>query len=75
MIDAAIQHSALIRTPAEDGTQVQPREHGYRDTPVGLRAMLGCGGALTLAKFYVERGEMYRGEWHAPRLEMNSPGY
>jgi uncharacterized protein YndB with AHSA1/START domain len=48
---------------AEGGTIVRLREHGYHDTPRGLRAMLDCaagwGEALTLAKFYVEHGLLY----------------
>jgi uncharacterized protein YndB with AHSA1/START domain len=38
--------------PVEGGTIVHLREHGYQDTPSGLRAMLNCsagwGEALTL---------------------------
>jgi uncharacterized protein YndB with AHSA1/START domain len=44
--------------PAEGGTVIRLREHGYHDTPAGLRAMLLCaagwGEALTLWKFWVE---------------------
>lgn len=46
-----------------DGTIIQLREHGYRDTPSGHRAMIECacgwGEALTLWKFYVEHGLRY----------------
>jgi uncharacterized protein YndB with AHSA1/START domain len=49
--------------PAEDGTVIRLREHGYHDTPGGLRAMLNCaagwGEALTLWKYYVEHGVSY----------------
>lgn len=49
--------------PAEGGTVIRLREHGYQDTPSGLRAMLECsagwGEALTLWKFYVEHGIRY----------------
>jgi len=45
------------------GTLVRLREHGYHDTDSGLRAMLECavgwGEALTLLKFYVEKGLVY----------------
>jgi uncharacterized protein YndB with AHSA1/START domain len=48
---------------AEGGTIVRLREHGYQDTPSGLRAMLDCaagwGEALVLCKFYVEHGIRY----------------
>jgi uncharacterized protein YndB with AHSA1/START domain len=47
----------------EGGTIVHLREHGYHDTPSGLRAMLNCsagwGEALTLWKFYTEHGIRY----------------
>ena len=47
----------------DGGTVVRLREHGYRDTPSGRRAMLECaagwGEALTLAKFQVEHGLRY----------------
>lgn len=49
--------------PAEGGTIIRLREHGYHDTASGLRAMLDCsvgwGEALTLWKFYVEHGLRY----------------
>lgn len=49
--------------PVEGGTVIRLREHGYHDTPGGLRAMLECaagwGEALTLWKFYVEHGVGY----------------
>lgn len=47
----------------EAGTIVRLREHGYQDTPSGLRAMLNCsagwGEALTLWKYYTEHGIRY----------------
>lgn len=49
--------------PVPAGTVVRLREHGYPDTPAGLRACLDCaagwGEALTLLKFYVEHGIRY----------------
>lgn len=46
-----------------DGTVVRLREHGYQDTPTGRKKLLECasgwGEALTLMKFYVERGMRY----------------
>lgn len=49
--------------PVEEGTIIRLREHGYPDTPQGLRAMLNCaagwGEALTLWKYYVEHGVRY----------------
>jgi uncharacterized protein YndB with AHSA1/START domain len=45
------------------GTVVSVREHGYRDTPSGRAKFVSCatgwGEALTLLKFYVERGVTY----------------
>ncbi len=50
-------------TQTDAGTVVRLREHGYRDTPSGRQAVLGCaagwGEALTLLKFYVEHGLRY----------------
>lgn len=47
----------------EAGTVIRLREHGYHDTPSGLRAMLNCacgwGEALALWKIYVEHGIRY----------------
>jgi uncharacterized protein YndB with AHSA1/START domain len=49
---------------SEGGTIIRLREHGYRDTPEGLRQMLDCAGgwgeALTLWKFWLEHGIRYR---------------
>jgi uncharacterized protein YndB with AHSA1/START domain len=49
--------------PVADGVVVRLKEHGYHDTPAGLRHMLGCasgwGEALTLVKFYTEHGLKY----------------
>jgi uncharacterized protein YndB with AHSA1/START domain len=46
--------------PTEGGTVIRLREHGYRDTSAGLRAMLECaagwGEALTLWKLWAEQG-------------------
>lgn len=47
----------------DGGTIIELSEHGYRDTPGGLRAMLNCaagwGEALTLWKFFIEHGVRY----------------
>ena len=47
--------------PFEDGTLVKLVEHGFNDTPNGLKDMLtraaGWGEALTLMKFHVERSD------------------
>lgn len=49
--------------PAEGGSVVRLREHGYQDTPSGLRAMLDCatgwGEALALLKVHAEHGVRY----------------
>jgi uncharacterized protein YndB with AHSA1/START domain len=49
--------------PVEGGTIVHLREHGYQDTPSGLRAMLNCsagwGEALTLWKYFIEHEIRY----------------
>jgi uncharacterized protein YndB with AHSA1/START domain len=49
----------IIFKPFEDGTLVKVVEHGFEDTPSGLKNMLeraaGWGEALTLMKFHVER--------------------
>jgi uncharacterized protein YndB with AHSA1/START domain len=49
--------------PADDGTIVRLREHGYSDSASALVAMLNCatgwGEALTLLKFYLELGAHY----------------
>lgn len=49
--------------PAEGGTIVSLREHGYADTPAAQVAMIDCasgwGEALTLLKFYLEYGVRY----------------
>ncbi|MFX0183553.1 MAG: SRPBCC domain-containing protein [Candidatus Hodarchaeota archaeon] len=48
---------------SEKGTILRLREHGYHDTPSGLKTMLNCasgwGEALALCKFYVEHGLRY----------------
>jgi len=45
------------------GTVLRLREHGFRDTPSGRRALMTCatgwGEALTLLKFWVEHGLRY----------------
>ncbi len=47
----------------EGGTIIRLKESGYQDTPGGRRKMLECAAgwreALTLWKFYVERGIRY----------------
>lgn len=49
--------------PCPEGTIVRVRETEYPDTPQGRRELIECaagwGEALTLLKFYVERGEVY----------------
>jgi uncharacterized protein YndB with AHSA1/START domain len=46
-----------------DGTVIRLREHGYPDTPEGWEGFAECatgwGEALTLLKFWVERGARY----------------
>ena len=44
--------------PAGSDTIIRLREHGYHNTPSGLRAMLNWK-ALTLWKFYVEHDLRY----------------
>ena len=57
-----VQHPVEITfEPFEDGTLVKLVEHGFDDTPSGLKDMLtraaGWGEALTLMKFHVERSD------------------
>ncbi|OGO31065.1 MAG: hypothetical protein A2136_07240 [Chloroflexi bacterium RBG_16_54_11] len=50
-------------TPAEGGTIISLREHGFADTPSARTALMNCatgwGEALTLLKFYLEYGVVY----------------
>lgn len=50
-------------TASDSGTVITLTEDGYRDTPKGRASMVECasgwGEALTLLKFYIERGIMY----------------
>lgn len=60
--DKTYQTTVEIDLEAEEGgTVIRLREHGYRATPAGLRAMLNCaagwGEALTLWKFWAEGKE------------------
>ncbi len=62
--EPALMSTVEIDFEATDaGTLIRLREHGYPDTPRGLRAMLNCaagwGEALTLWKVYCEHGIRY----------------
>jgi len=50
-------------TKDAEGTMVRLVEHGYDDTPTGLRDLLaratGWGEVLTMMKYYVEHGVTY----------------
>lgn len=53
----------IVFEEGRGGTIIRLREWGYQDTPSGRKKMLECasgwGEALTLWKFYVERGIRY----------------
>lgn len=53
----------ILFEEVEDGTLVSLKEYGYEDSKEGHRRLLECavgwGEALTLLKFYVERGITY----------------
>ena len=58
-------------TGEHDGTVVTLTERGYKDTPESRAMMLECasgwGEALTLLKFYIEKGIVYKGPEKRPR--------
>ena len=58
-----IKFQSAVDKDGTPGTIVRLREHGYQDTPAGLKACIDCaagwGEALTLLKFYVEHNIQY----------------
>lgn len=58
-------------TSEHGGTVVTLTERGYKDNPESRAMMLECasgwGEALTLLKFYIEEGLVYKGPEKSPR--------